>query len=544
MYHDALDLRLIDDTASAAGVAGASCPYSDTVTDDPDEHAMNLYEIGRFLEFTFLSLGCEDLLMQHLSASNVIKILEWSLKPHGSAWISRQAFLFLEEEFFAVASSEVLAALDIETLTRILQSDFIQASEAEILQALIRWGECQLNSRATKDPSSTSSGVGVSTLSRRRESKRREVCESELKELLAPLFPFVRFPHVLPRDKSSEVLDMVRARNLYPVLPNFTSQISCSTKYSPWDPRCSNGWFVRPRLFIPYFEECKNLIQDRCAPDPELISSSSPCVSHDREGLYTRKKASDEAADDDEDHLLEFQSSKPPDKEMMSKMLERLKKLLNSFSVQRSLSVNFIEQHEIVHLVELRVVREFNLPDNYVNILRKMRSRCFLKGELVCASSLDLRPDNYFSSSEISFSQPDFFRSSSQDADPQQHAFCGPDVTLATTAMSSLTLHRAADPDSPDLVGSVDGSGHLLTAGNRYLKTARQKRLSRLEQTSIVQSTSQLHPLNMRRYSQTSDQLLMSRSFNSSQDTIDTNSTAVTSANPTTKFSTTSRMYL
>jgi hypothetical protein len=63
------------------------------------------------------------------------------------------------------------------------------------------------------------------------------------------------------------------------------------------------------------------------------------------------------------------------DKEMMSKMLERLKKLLNSFSVQRSLSVNFIEQHEIVHLVELRVVREFNLPDNYVNILRV--SVCF-----------------------------------------------------------------------------------------------------------------------------------------------------------------------
>jgi hypothetical protein len=51
-------------------------------------------------------------------------------------------------------------------------------------------------------------------------------------------------------------------------------------------------------------------------------------------------------------------------------MLERLKKLLNSFAVQRSLAVNFIEQQEIVHLVELRVVREFNLPDNYVNILR------------------------------------------------------------------------------------------------------------------------------------------------------------------------------
>ena len=58
------------------------------------------------------------------------------------------------------------------------------------------------------------------------------------------------------------------------------------------------------------------------------------------------------------------------DKEMISKMLERLKKLLNCHAVQRSLAVNFIHQQEIVHLVELRVVREFNLPDNYVNILK------------------------------------------------------------------------------------------------------------------------------------------------------------------------------
>ena len=55
----------------------------------------------------------------------------------------------------------------------------------------------------------TAGNAAVSTLTRRREPKRREGCESELKELLAPLFPLVRFPHVLSRDKSAEVLDMV-----------------------------------------------------------------------------------------------------------------------------------------------------------------------------------------------------------------------------------------------------------------------------------------------------------------------------------------------
>jgi len=101
---------------------------------------------------------------------------------------------------------------------------------------LVRWGECQLNIKnsAAKGCQSERSfsvlitrkidcGIldsgsvsAVSTLTRRRDTRRREVCESELKELLLPLFPFVRFPHVLPRDKSSEVLDLVLARNLYP----------------------------------------------------------------------------------------------------------------------------------------------------------------------------------------------------------------------------------------------------------------------------------------------------------------------------------------
>lgn len=510
MYHDNLDLRLVNNSVSPQYLgqnSAASAPSE--VSEDDDDHAMNLYEIGRFLEFSFLSLSCEDLLMQHLSSANVIKIFKWSLKPHGSAWIARQAFLYLEEEFYSVSNSDVLSSLDQETLAKILQSDFIQASEAEILQALLRWGESQLNAKnsCTKEPFS---GSTVSTLTRRRDTKRKDVCESELKELLAPLFPFVRFPHVLPRDKSAEVLDMVLARNLYPVLPNFTSQLSCSTKYSPWDPRCSNGLFVRPRLFIPYFEECKNLIHDRCAPDPELISSSSPS-SQARDTVYmSRGRKKEDTEEDDEEQLLEFQSTKPPDKELISKMLDRVKKLLNSYAVQRSLAVSFIEQQEIIHLVELRVVREFNLPDNYVNILRKIRSRDSLKG-CVASSSLDLR-QNFMtaSSSDASYSQ-DFFRPHGLEVDPH-FSLCGPDVTLATSAISSLSLHHhhPSEPDSPDLV-SVDGSSTV--QGSRFLKNPRHKRHHHYGSETHFNTAADQQQTG-RRHSQTSDQVLMSRSFN------------------------------
>ena len=57
------------------------------------------------------------------------------------------------------------------------------------------------------------------------------------------------------------------------------------------------------------------------------------------------------------------------DKEMISKMLERLEKLLNGVAVQRALSVQSIDHSEIVRLAELRVVRECNLPDSYTTFL-------------------------------------------------------------------------------------------------------------------------------------------------------------------------------
>ena len=54
---------------------------------------------------------------------------------------------------------------------------------------------------------------------------------------------------------------------------------------------------------------------------------------------------------------------------MISKMLERLDKLLNGIAVQRALSVHSTDYGEVVRLVELRVVRECNLPDNYTAFL-------------------------------------------------------------------------------------------------------------------------------------------------------------------------------
>ncbi len=74
------DLRLVDNDVSTSGmsVAGAGC--STETAEDEDDHAMNLFEIGRFLEFNFLSLSCEDLLMQHLV--KVLTVIWEKLRPY------------------------------------------------------------------------------------------------------------------------------------------------------------------------------------------------------------------------------------------------------------------------------------------------------------------------------------------------------------------------------------------------------------------------------------------------------------------------------
>jgi len=501
IYMDSLDLRLIESNSGRPyGISSnseAAIMNSSAAADDRNinvQDSINLYEIGRFLEFNFLAQACEDLLMQLMSVDNVVTILNWSLNAHGSAWISRQTLQFLEEEFFNVSNKmEVLGSLSQSTIVRLLKSDFTQASESEVLQALVKWGEHQLKLAAEDHQYSSTAAstapitasLGTATLGRGKNasaSKRREVCDSELKEMLSNMISQIRVPHVLPRDRSSEVLDMALQRNLFPVLPNFTSQVNESTKYSPWDPKSNNGLFVRPRLFLPYFEECKKLIQDRCAQDPEIIASNSPCVSVP-DTLYMLRSGNKldgfHGSSSTED-LLEFQTSRVPDNEIISRMIERMKKLVNSHSVQRAFCSNFNDVNEVMNLVELRVVREFNLPDTYASVLQKARRRSMSSSDFDDKRSTMSSRMFYHSSVRAPPLLVDDFSGSPRT---------GPDVTLATNAVSTLTLQqhsfhpssavKNSGQESPDLVNTgelVEGATGIYNSSS--WKTSPQQRMS------------------------------------------------------------------
>lgn len=65
-----------------------------------------------------------------------------------------------------------------------------------------------------------------------------------------------------------------------------------------------------------------------------------------------------------------------PDTGTMSAMVKREQKLRLAPSCQRALSLKRSSKHEIMKQIRLRVVREFNLPDNVSELLEVINVMC------------------------------------------------------------------------------------------------------------------------------------------------------------------------
>jgi BTB/POZ domain-containing protein 7 len=72
----------------------------------------------------------------------------------------------------------------------------LQASELEILQAVIRWGEHQLVRRMEEREPNILSGTTHSIT--RKGVRRADLSDHELKEILSRLLPLVRIDYILP----------------------------------------------------------------------------------------------------------------------------------------------------------------------------------------------------------------------------------------------------------------------------------------------------------------------------------------------------------
>lgn len=97
IYLDTVDLSLIlrgSGCAGSSGSLGEVQALTNTGRTRPSalEEAMELYQMGRFLELDIVTQGCEDLILEWLTLDALPAVLKWSSQPHGSAWVSRLHF--------------------------------------------------------------------------------------------------------------------------------------------------------------------------------------------------------------------------------------------------------------------------------------------------------------------------------------------------------------------------------------------------------------------------------------------------------------------
>ncbi|NXF92508.1 BTBD7 protein, partial [Eubucco bourcierii] len=328
------------------------------------------------LDFCFCLLGCEDIIAESISLDTLIAILKWSSQPYGSKWVHRQALHFLCEEFTQVMTSDVFYELSKDHLLTAIQSDYLQASEQDILKYLIKWGEHQLMKRIADREPNLISGTAHSV--NKRGVKRRDLDIEELREILSPLLPFVRIEHILPM--SSEVLSDAMKRGLISTPPSDMLPTSEGGKSNAWLRQKNAGIYVRPRLFSPYVEEAKSVLDEMMVEQTDLVRLRMVRMSNVPDTLYMVNNAVPQCC-----HVITHQqvstnqSSPPsvianeipvPNLLIVKEMIRRLQELRHTEQVQRAYALNCGEGATVSYEIQIRVLREFGLSDAAAELLQ------------------------------------------------------------------------------------------------------------------------------------------------------------------------------
>ncbi|NXU53630.1 BTBD7 protein, partial [Turnix velox] len=376
MYTDVVDLSVLHSSPSVGSLSEVQALVAGKLNMTRAEEAMELYHIALFLEFNMLAQGCEDIIAESISLDTLIAILKWSSQPYGSKWVHRQALHFLCEEFTQVMTSDVFYELSKDHLLTAIQSDYLQASEQDILKYLIKWGEHQLMKRIADREPNLLSGTAHSV--NKRGVKRRDLDIEELREILSPLLPFVRIEHILPMN--SEVLSDAMKRGLISTPPSDMLPTSEGGKSNAWLRQKNAGIYVRPRLFSPYVEEAKSVLDEMMVEQTDLVRLRMVRMSNVPDTLYMVNNAVPQCC-----HMITHQqvstnqSSPPsvianeipvPNLLVVKEMIRRLQELRHMEQVQRAYALNCGEGATVSYEIQIRVLREFGISDTAAELLQ------------------------------------------------------------------------------------------------------------------------------------------------------------------------------
>ncbi|XP_016067981.1 PREDICTED: BTB/POZ domain-containing protein 7 isoform X1 [Miniopterus natalensis] len=376
MYTDVVDLSVLHCSPSVGSLSEVQALVAGKPNMTRAEEAMELYHIALFLEFNMLAQGCEDIIAESISLDTLIAILKWSSHPYGSKWVHRQALHFLCEEFSQVMTSDVFYELSKDHLLTAIQSDYLQASEQDILKYLIKWGEHQLMKRIADREPNLLSGTAHSV--NKRGVKRRDLDIEELREILSSLLPFVRIEHILPIN--SEVLSDAMKRGLISTPPSDMLPTSEGGKSNAWLRQKNAGIYVRPRLFSPYVEEAKSVLDEMMVEQTDLVRLRMVRMSNVPDTLYMVSNAVPQCCHMISHQQISSNQSSPPSVVaneipvprllILKDMVRRLQELRHTEQVQRAYALNCGEGATVSYEIQIRVLREFGLADAAAELLQ------------------------------------------------------------------------------------------------------------------------------------------------------------------------------
>ncbi|XP_074145769.1 BTB/POZ domain-containing protein 7 isoform X1 [Sminthopsis crassicaudata] len=376
MYTDVVDLSVLHCSPSVGSLSEVQALVAGKPNLTRAEEAMELYHIALFLEFNMLAQGCEDIIAESISLDTLIAILKWSSHPYGSKWVHRQALHFLCEEFIQVMTSDVFYELNKDHLLTAIQSDYLQASEQDILKYLIKWGEHQLMKRIADREPNLISGTAHSV--NKRGVKRRDLDIEELREILSSLLPFVRIEHILPMN--SEVLSDALKRSLISTPPSDMLPTAEGGKSNAWLRQKNAGIYVRPRLFSPYVDEAKSVLDEMMVEQTDLVRLRMVRMSNVPDTLYMVNNAVPQCCHMISHQQISSNQSSPPSVVaneipvprllVMKEMVKRLQELRHTEQVQRAYALNCGEGATVSYEIQIRVLREFGLADAAAELLQ------------------------------------------------------------------------------------------------------------------------------------------------------------------------------
>ncbi|KRY17547.1 BTB/POZ domain-containing protein 7, partial [Trichinella patagoniensis] len=395
LYLDKVDLSLVSpgSSPSCSSLSEVKVIASGKCLASPLEEATEIYQIARD---SIIRIGCEDLIASKVDFDSLLALYNWSSESYGSAYVRRCCVAFLAEHLTIIANSADLFELDESMLVEALKLDFVQASELEILSAVIRWGEHQVIRRLEEREPNVIAGTTHSIS--RKGLKRNDQFDAELMQILVRLLPLVRTDFILPRN--SPVLVNAVKRNLLNISdqddsddadqaalssPNDTTSSDQQPTTSRDGSACDRLWScagmksripTQPRVFLPFYKEVRRLFIKKVAASPDQIlslinhepssSEMSPCTVDLLKACPTQWMSLDTSNIGEKNEVF------LPDGATLETIRQTVDHLFRNDPVVRKALACGCSYHRASALdqVRIRVIRENGLDDSVLALLR------------------------------------------------------------------------------------------------------------------------------------------------------------------------------